>query len=82
MLPWGSSGLVQTLLDLPDRPVPILDAADARGLKVGPPRGAAVLRAGAGQRRVTVLDGVAALSGGLREEGDGSVTVVETSVWR
>lgn len=62
--------------------MPILDAAEALGLKVGPPRGAAVLRAGAGQRRVTVLDGVAALSGGLREEGEGSVTVVDTSAWR
>lgn len=62
--------------------MPILDAAAARGLKVGPPRGAVVFRAGAGQRRVTVLEGVAALSGGLMEEGEDSVTDVETRAWR
>lgn len=62
--------------------MPILEAAADRGLKVGPPRGAAVLRAGAGQRRVTVLDGVAALSGGLTEAGEGSVTEVDIRAWR
>lgn len=62
--------------------MPILDAAAARGLKVGPPRGAVVFRAGAGQRRVTVLEGVAALRGGLMEEGEDSVTDVEPRAWR
>lgn len=63
--------------NLPDLPVPILEAAAALELKVGPPRDAAAPRAGAGHRRVTVLDVVAALSGGLVDEGDGRVTVVE-----
>ena len=74
---------MKILQNLPDLPVPILEAAAALEPKVGPPRGGGAPRLGAGQRRVTVLDVVAVLSGGLVEEGDGMVSVVEarTSRW-